>query len=52
MSFQLSIMIEALKTASHYIGTTLFMALTALVIGAVVGLIIALIRLYMSLIHI
>ncbi|EEV31412.1 amino acid ABC transporter permease [Enterococcus casseliflavus] len=46
MSFQLSIMIEALKTASHYIGTTLFMALTALVIGAVVGLIIALIRLY------
>lgn len=46
MSFQFSIMIDALKTASHYIGTTLFMAISALVIGLVIGLGIALIRLY------
>lgn len=46
MIFQFSVMIEALKTASHYIGTTLFMAVTALAIGLVFGLLIALIRLY------
>ena len=46
MSFKFEVMIESLKVASQYIGTTLFMAITALVIGVVLGLAIALIRLY------
>jgi len=46
MSFKFEVMIESLKVASQYIGTTLFMAITALVIGVFLGLAIALIRLY------
>jgi L-cystine transport system permease protein len=46
MSFKFEVMIESLKVASQYIGTTLFMAFTALVIGVALGLGIALIRLY------
>lgn len=46
MSFKFEVMIQSLKAASQYIGTTLFMAITAIVIGVVLGLGIALIRLY------
>lgn len=46
MSFKFDIMLQALKVASQYVGTTLFMALTALVIGIFLGLLIALVRLY------
>ena len=46
MSFKFEVMIQSLKVASQYIGTTLFMAITAIVIGVILGLVIALIRLY------
>ena len=46
MSFKFEVMIQSLKVASQYIGTTLFMAITAIVIGVILGLGIALIRLY------
>ncbi|GCF94065.1 ABC transporter permease [Enterococcus florum] len=46
MSFKLDIMVEALKTAVQYIGTTLFMAGAALIVGLVIGWGIALIRNY------
>lgn len=46
MSFDFGTMINSLKIASQYIGTTLFMAITALLIGIILGLGIALIRLY------
>ena len=46
MSFKFEVMIQSLKVASQYISTTLFMAITAIVIGVILGLGIALIRLY------
>ena len=46
MSFKFEVMIQSLQVASQYIGTTLFMAITAIVIGVILGLGIALIRLY------
>jgi L-cystine transport system permease protein len=46
MSFDLSTMIHSLQVASQYIGTTLFMAIISLMIGMILGLGIALIRLY------
>ena len=46
MSFIFEVMIQSLLVASQYIGTTLFMAITAIVIGVILGLGIALIRLY------
>ncbi len=46
MSFDFSTMINSLKIASHYIGTTLFMAGSSLVIGIFFGLLIALARQY------
>lgn len=46
MSFKFEVMIQSLLVASQYIGTTLFMAITAIVIGVILGLGIALIRLY------
>ncbi|EOT30205.1 amino acid ABC transporter permease [Enterococcus saccharolyticus] len=46
MSFDFSTMLRSLQVASQYIGTTLFMAIVSLVIGMVLGLGIALIRLY------
>lgn len=46
MSFKFEVMLQSLKVASQYIGTTLFMAITAIVIGVILGLGIALIRLY------
>ncbi|TNV69734.1 amino acid ABC transporter permease [Trichococcus shcherbakoviae] len=46
MSFKFEVMIQSLKVASQYIGTTLFMAITAIVLGVILGLGIALIRLY------
>ena len=46
MSFKFEVMIQSLKVASQYIGTTLFMAITSIVIGVILGLGIALIRLY------
>ena len=46
MSFKFEVMIQSLQVASQYIGTTLFMAITAIIIGVILGLGIALIRLY------
>jgi L-cystine transport system permease protein len=46
MSFKFEVMFQSLKVASQYVGTTLFMAITALVIGVILGLGIALVRLY------
>lgn len=46
MSFNFSIMLNSLRVASQYIGTTLFMAIFSLIIGIVFGLGIALIRFY------
>lgn len=46
MSFDLNTMIHSLQVASQYIGTTLFMAIISLMIGMILGLAIALIRLY------
>ena len=46
MSFKFEVMIQSLQVSSQYIGTTLFMAITAIVIGVILGLGIALIRLY------
>ena len=46
MSFKFEVMSQSLQVASQYIGTTLFMAITAIVIGVILGLGIALIRLY------
>ena len=46
MSFKFEVMIQSLQVASQYIGTTLFMAITAIVIGVILGLGIVLIRLY------
>ena len=46
MSFKFEVMIQSLQVASQYIGTTLFMAITAIFIGVILGLGIALIRLY------
>ena len=47
MSFKFEVMIQSLQVASQYIGTTLFMAITAIIIGVILGLGIALIRLYL-----
>ena len=46
MSFKFEVMIQSLQVASQYIGTTLFMAITAIIIGVILGLGIALILLY------
>lgn len=46
MSFKFEVMIQSLQAASQYIGTTVFMAITSIVIGVIFGLGIALIRLY------
>ena len=46
MSFKFEVMIQSLQVASQYIGTTSFMAITAIIIGVILGLGIALIRLY------
>ena len=46
MSFKFEVMIQSLQVASQYIGPTLFMAITAIIIGVILGLGIALIRLY------
>ncbi len=46
MSFSLETMLHALKVASVYIPTTLFIAFVSLFIGGIFGLLIALVRLY------
>ena len=46
MSFKFEVFLNSLKIASKYIGTTLEVALSALLIGLFLGLVIALVRFY------
>ncbi|MBS7576440.1 MULTISPECIES: ABC transporter permease subunit [unclassified Enterococcus] len=46
MSFKLEVMLNSLKVASQYIGTTLAVSIASLLIGSLLGLLIALVRFY------